>query len=112
METCTSKTSKCQNILLVYRCESDTPGQTLRSRKLASRSDLEPILSLPSTKTEAYCARLRLRFLPILSQEAFRIELRGISICPWIVEHEPGAFESITFCSSIEGKHQPNVRQY
>jgi hypothetical protein len=111
METCTLKASKCQNRLLVYWCESDTPGQILRSRKLAFRSDPEPILCLPSPKAEAHCARLRLRLLSILSQEAFRIELRGISICPWIVEHEPGAFESITFCSSIEGEHQPNVRK-
>jgi hypothetical protein len=44
---------------------------------------------LPSTKPEADRARIGLRLLSILGQEAVRVEFRGIGICPRIIEHKP-----------------------
>jgi hypothetical protein len=63
------------------------PGQMLQSRKLVVYLKSTPYL--PSTKTKADRARFEFGIFPVIVQEAFRVELRGVSVCARVIEHEP-----------------------
>ena len=44
---------------------------------------------LPPSEAKADVAWIRLRFLTLAGEEAIRVELHGISVDTWVVEHIP-----------------------
>jgi hypothetical protein len=71
----------------VVECDLGVPGQILQSRKSVLR--FKSPLCLPSTKTKADRARFGFGIFSVIVQKAFRVKLRGVSICSWVIEHEP-----------------------